>query len=112
MLDALGVKAVALRDEYPADTTDIRLFEELGGRNVVFISTDTSQMSREHEARALKEAGNTALYFGPFFQRMQFWDQAVWLLKRWKTIDGFVKGVAPGTCAEIKQNGKATVYHL
>ena len=110
MLCALDVDAVALRDEYPEDTKDIPLFKFLRGSNVVFVSTDTSQMTREQEARALKEAGITALYLGPFFQRKPFWDQAVWLVRRWKGIEGFAEGVTPETCAEIKQNGKALVY--
>ncbi len=112
MLCALGVDAVALRDVYPEDTKDIPLFEYLRGSNVVFVSTDTSQMTREQEARALKEAGITALYFGPFFQRKRFWDQAIWLVRRWKTIEGVAEGVVSGTCAEIKQNGKALPYQL
>jgi hypothetical protein len=112
MLRALGVDAVALRDQYPEATKDVSLFEMLRGRHLVYVSTDTSQMTREHEARALKNAGITALYFGPFFQRMRFWDQAIWLIKRWPRIDGFANGVAPGTCAEIKQNGAALVYPL
>ena len=112
MLRALDVDAVALREEFAEDTKDVSLFEKLSGRNVAFISTDTSQMTREQEARALKDAGITVLYLGPFFQHMRFWDQAVWLVRRWKVIEGFTEGVAQGTCAEIKQNGKAVVYQL
>ena len=112
MLKALGVDVIALREEFPQDTKDTQLFEHLHGRNVVFVSTDTSQLSREQEARALKGARITALYLGPFFQRMKGWDQAIWLVRRWKVIEGFAEGVAAGTCAEIKQNGKALVYQL
>lgn len=112
MLSTLGVDAVALREEYPESTDDISLFQSLRGRNLVFLTTDTSQLTREHEARALKEAGVTALFFGRFFQRMAFWDQAVWLVRRWPLIDGFASGVSRPTCAEIKQNGKALVYPL
>jgi len=112
MLSALGEDVEALREEYPEDTNDVALFQRLRGRNLVYVSTDTSQMRRQEEARALKEAGVTALFFGPFFQRMKFWDQAIWLVKRWPRIKGFATGVTPGTCAEIKQNGAALVYPL
>ena len=113
MLRALGEDAEALRENHPENIQDVPLFQELGNRpDLVFISTDKSQRTREQEARALKQAGITALYFGPFFERMKLWDQAVWLVKRWPRIKGFAEGVAKGTCAEIKQNGSALVYPL
>ena len=113
MLCALGEDAEALRARHPEDIEDVPLFTEIGKRSdVVFISTDTSQRTRKDEARALKEAGVTALYFGPFFEQMKLWDQAVWLVKKWPIIKGFAEGVAKGTCAEIKQNGRALVFQL
>lgn len=113
MLRALGEDAEALREKYSENIDDIPLFQELQKRpDSIFISTDKSQRNREEEAKALKRAGITALYFAPFFQKMKLWDQAVWLVKRWPRIKGFAEGVAKGTCAEIKQNGSALVYQL
>jgi hypothetical protein len=112
MLRALGEDAIALRDAFPEGIKDVPLFEKIKGKNLVFISTDAKQLTREHEARALKQAGNTALFLGPFFEKMLLWDQAVWLVRRWPRISGFAEGVAPGTCAEIKQNGTALIYPL
>jgi hypothetical protein len=112
MLRALGEDAIALREELPEGIKDVPLFDQIKGKNLVFITTDTKQLTREDEARALKKAGNTALYFGRFFEKMLFWDQAVWLVRRWPKIKGFAEGAAPGTCAEIKQNGTALVHPL
>ena len=113
MLCALGEDTESLRQAYPEDIKDLALFPELQGRrNIVFISTDTSQWNREAEARAIKDSGITALYFGPFFQKMGFWRQAVWLLNKWQTIRGYAEGVAKGTHAEIKQNGRAREFRL
>jgi hypothetical protein len=112
MLEALGVEAVALREQFSEHIQDPALFESLKGTGVVFVSSDTSQTTRSHEARALREAGITAIFFGPFWGKMQFWDQAVWLMRRWPLIDGFCCGVDLGTCAEIKQNGRARVISL
>ncbi len=112
MLRALGEDVVALREEFPEGIKDVPLFEKIKGRKLVFVSTDARQLTREHEARALKQAGNTAIFFGPFFEKMVLWDQAAWLVRRWPTIRGFAEGVAPGTCAEIKQSGKALIYRL
>jgi hypothetical protein len=112
MLRSLDEDAVALHEGFPAGIKDERLFEGIKGRKLVFVSTDAKQLTREQEARALKDAGVTALFFGPFFGKMLLWDQAAWLVRRWPTIRGFAEGVAPGTCAEIKQSGKALIYPL
>ena len=112
MLRALGEEVIALREEFPESIKDVDLFEQLRGRHDILASTNTSQLTRKHEARALKQCGITALYFGPFYQKMKLWDQAVWLIKRWPLINGFARGVTKVTCAEIKQNGKALVLSL
>ena len=113
MLRALGEEVESLREKYPEDIKDIALFPELRNRrDIVFVSTDTSQWTRTEEARAIKAAGITTLYFGPFFQRKLLWDQAVWLMRRWLKIKGFAEGAAKGTCAEIKENGRALVFPL
>jgi hypothetical protein len=111
MLRALGEDAESLRQKYPEDIDDLLLFLELQKRrDVVFISTDTSQWTREHEARALRDSGVTALYFGPFFLKLGLWAQAVWLIGKWQKIKGYAEGAVTGTLAEIKQNGRAQEY--
>lgn len=112
MLRALGEDAVPLREGLPSNIKDVALFSQLRGRGLVFVSTDTSQLTRQQEARALKQACITALYFGPFFQRMKLWPQAVWLVRRWPGISAFASNIAMGSCAEIKQNGAAFFYPL
>lgn len=110
MLRALGEDAVALRAEFTADIDDIQLFSRLHGRNLVFVSTDRKQLTREHEARAIRQAGVSALYFGPFSGRMRFWDQATWLVAKWPRIKGFTEGAIMGIVVEVKQNGKSVMY--
>ena len=112
MLEALEVEIVSLRMEFHEDIKDIPLFHKLHGRRLAFISTNTNQRTREHEARALKAAGVTALYFGPFFMKLQFWAQATWLVRRWPDIHSFATSMELGVCAEIKQNGTAMIYRL
>jgi len=112
MLEALKVEIVSLRKEFHQDVKDIPLFHELHGRKLAFISTDTSQRTREHETRALKDDGVTSLYFAPFFMKMQFWAQATWLVRRWPDIDSFATSMDLGVCAEIKRNGSAIIYSL
>ncbi len=112
MLDALGVEVVALRDELEENTPDIEILEKLQERDVVFVTADRHQLTRQHEAMALKQSNVTAIFFGPFWANMKFWQQAAWLVNRWERIEGFLDGVEAGTIAEIRQNGKALPYHL
>ncbi len=112
MLAAIDVEATALREHFAESITDVALFEKLTGSDAVFVSCDLSQTTQALEAKALRQCGVTAIYFGPFWSKLLFWQQAVWLVSKWQRIDGFASGVAPGTFAEIKQNGKAVPFTL
>lgn len=112
MLAALGVHVTALRAEFPADVADVTIFHQLRQRDVVFVSCGKSQAATAAEAKWLKQSGITAIYFGRFWPKMTFWQQAAWLVAKWPTIDGYANGVAPGTFAEIQQNGKAVPFTL
>lgn len=110
MLTALGIDAVALRHHFSESTRDVVLFESLVGRDVAFVSCDYSQTTSADERDALKLCGITAIYFDPFFGKLRFWSQAAWLVRSWPAIDGFASGVARGTFAEVKQNGRAMPF--
>ncbi len=112
MLRALGEDVNALREQFPQDIDDVSLFSQLRGPNLVFLSTDTSQLTRTQEARALKQAKITALFLGPFFGKMNLWQQAAWLVAKWPKIRQFSEAVTEGSCAEIKQNGTVSFYPL
>ena len=112
MLAAVEVDVIALREIYPEDIKDVELFARLKDLNYVFVTTDDKQKTRVHEARGIKEAGLTALWLGPFWEKKPFWEQAVWFITRWRKIDGYIQGVAKGTCAEVKENGKSMPFNL
>lgn len=112
MLAAIDVEATSLREHFAESIKDVALFEKLTGSDAVFVSCDLSQTTRTLEAKALKKCGVTAIYFGPFWGKLLFWQQAVWLIGKWPRIDGFASGIAPGTFAEIKQNGKAVPFTI
>lgn len=105
-------EVVALIEKFPPDVPDAVFLPQLRHEGFVYVTTDRHQKSREREARAIKEANITALWFGPFWSRMGFWDQAAWIITRWPKIDGYVRGVATGTCAEVKQNGTSQPFNL
>jgi hypothetical protein len=113
MLSALEVfEVVALRDKFPHGIGDVELFQELKGTGFVFVTCDDRQKTREGEAKAIRDSGLTALWLGPFWSKKLFWDQAKWVINRWPVIDGYVKGVAEGTCAQVKENGKSMPFNL
>lgn len=103
---------VALRDRFDQNIGDVELFSELKGSGFVFVTFDDKQRTRMREATALREAGLTSLWFGPFWAKKSFMDQAKWIITRWPTIDGYVAGCVKGTCAEIRENGKAMAFTL
>ncbi len=112
MLRALGEDVEALRDHFPEDIDDVSLFSQLAGQDLVFLTTDTSQLTRKNEARALKQAKVTALFLGPFFGKMKLWPQASWLVSRWPQIKRAAESLTKGSCAEVKQNGTVSFFSL
>lgn len=84
MLTALGVGMVALRDRFPPDTDDVDFLRALGGSDYVLVSLDRRQLTRIAEASALRAAGISAMYFGPFYSDLGFWKQAEYLVRFWE----------------------------
>jgi hypothetical protein len=82
MLRALGVDATPLRERFPPDINDVDLFKALSGLEVTIVGPDMRQLTRSHEARELKAAGISAVYFGPFYSKFELWEQAAWLVRR------------------------------
>ena len=114
MLDALEVfdEVVALRDKFPQDIDDVVLFDALKGSEYVFVTHDHKQKTRRSETEALIESGMTSLWLGPFWKKLTFWGEAKWIVSHWETIDGYVRGVAVGTSAEVQQNGKSRPFKM
>lgn len=106
MLRALDVQIDALRDVVDHDTPDTVLFELLSGSDYIFISQDRAQLTRVAEATALRAAGISALYFGPFWSGLGFWKQAQYLIKNWQEFDTVLRRLAKGSIVEAKLNGK------
>ena len=110
MLKALGVSAVALREVFPQSIKDPDLLHALKGTDYVFVSSEQRMRHKPIEAALLREANITALFFAPFWGKLGFWEAAIWLLRRWELIDGFARGVAKGTCANVQQNGRSRIF--
>lgn len=113
MLAALGEDVAPLRHVFPQDIKDPDLLAALkNGPFDVFVSSERAMRTRPTEAYLLKSAHVTALFFGPFWSKLTFWQQAAWLVQRWPTIAGFASGVTKGTTATVKHNGKSEIFQL
>jgi hypothetical protein len=112
MLCALGEDVTHLSTEFPKEIDDRVFLRRLKGRYDVYLTYDHKQKTRKAEARAIKEAGLTALWFAPFWGGLDFWAQAKWLITRWERIDQFANSAVLGTCAEVRHSGRADVFQL
>lgn len=112
MLSALQVEAVSLRAEFSESVADEDFLRELRSKHDVYMTYDHKQKTRTAEAAAIRESGVTALWFGPFWGKKTFWQQAKWIVTRWELIDRFATSADPGTCAEVKENGKSRAFAL
>jgi predicted nuclease of predicted toxin-antitoxin system len=108
MLAALGVDVVAVREveDLGEGAPDVGILQWLKGRERVFVTADKHIRSRPAEIAALSASGVTALFLERFWAKLDFWQQAAWLVGRWPQIDQFASSASPGTCATIQQRGR------
>jgi PIN domain-containing protein len=108
MLAALGVDVLAVRDvgDLGEGTFDIKILQWLEGRDRLFVTADKHIRSRPAETGALKETGVTALFIERFWAKLDFWQQAAWLVGRWPQIGQFASSASTGTCATIQQRDR------
>lgn len=112
MLRALDEDVTPLRELFPQNITDEELLAAISPPTV-FVTADLRQQTRVHEAKAMKASGCTVLFFSRFWgKRMNLWQQAIWLLRRWEVIRNYCEGVAVGTVSEVQQNGRSTPINL
>ena len=111
-LRILRQDARALREEFLEDTPDIVWIQELGKRGWPLITVDRRIWSRPQELVALRQAGVTAFFLGPFFSKALFWDQAVWLMRHWPKFRNVTAALVKGACFTVQQNGKMTPMQL
>src|SRR5690349_11884264 len=98
MLTALEVDVLAVRDvqDLGQAATDVEILQWLTGRDRFFITADKRIRSRPAEIAALKETAVSALFLERFWAKLEFWQQAAWLVARWPQIDQFASTITPG----------------
>lgn len=104
-LRALGKDVVALREEFPQNTTDTTWLAELGGHGWALVTVDRHIRSRPLERAALRDAQITAFFLCPFWSKLPYWDQAVWIVRRWPKFELIAATLTRGTHVNVQQNG-------
>lgn len=88
MLRALEVEATPLVERFAANTSDEVFLPQIGDFDIL-LSHDRKQTTRVRELIAFRASGVTGLYLERFWGRLEFWGQALWLVRFWPTIDAF-----------------------
>jgi len=112
MLAALDRDVEHVSRVFDESISDVEFLSALKGKHDVYITYDHRQKTRQAEAAAIRESGVTALWLGPHWGKKSFWGQAKWLITRWETIEQYARSTVPGTCAEVKENGKSMPFTL
>jgi len=97
----LDIDATHLRDHFPADTKDVVWIPEIGKKGWVLVTADLSVQKRNAERIALREANIVTFFFGTWFLDKRKWDQVVWIIKHWRTIEEEAHKTKPGTSLEV-----------
>lgn len=112
ILKLLGVQAKTLRDEFGASIPDVDYLNRLRGTGWVLVTADRHILRRRFEREALRASGVTALFFEPFWLKLDIWAQVSWLTKRWPEIDQFVAGRVPGALIRVSQRGRLDMLNI
>jgi len=107
-LVALDKDVVSLREYFEPSTPDIVWLEELGRKGWPLITADKRIRSRPQERAILKSAHLTTFFLGRFFLKMHYWDQAVWLIRRWPRIEETARSFTRSVHFSVQQSGKMT----
>jgi predicted nuclease of predicted toxin-antitoxin system len=105
-LGDLGVGAIHLQDELPEDASDVAWLRLAGERRWVAVTGDARIVKAPREREALRAANIVVVVMHKGFVRLDLWNQAAWLIKNWRTIDGAVGRAAPGTNLRVGPRGQ------
>jgi hypothetical protein len=107
-LTALDKEVTCLRYYFPENTPDEIWVRELGHNHWPLVTVDKHVRTRPLERHALKQANVTTFFLCPFFAKLYFWPQAVWLVKYWPRFEDVAKNMTRGICFSVQQSGKMT----
>jgi hypothetical protein len=105
-LRQVNKEVLALRERFAEDTADEVWLSELAHSASVLLTVDRHIRTRPLERRELRKSGIIALFLGPFFSKLRFWQQFVWLVRNWEKLEQTIAGLARGSCMLVRQNGK------
>ena len=105
-LRAVGKDVFALKEQVPEDTPDTEWLADVGRRRWIVLTGDRHIRSRSSERAVLDRWRVTVLLLGRFYARKTYWEQFVWLVRRWSVLEAGVASLRPGTSVLVQENGR------
>ncbi len=105
-LRALDRDVIALRENWAQNTPDVDWLRDIGAEGWALVTVDKRIRTRPQEQLVFMQTGVTGFFLGRFWPKMQFWDQATWLIRYWPRFEAFAESLGKPACLAVRQNGK------
>jgi hypothetical protein len=105
ILRALEMDAVGVLELFGQGWKDEQFIPTLDKHNDTLVTYDKRMRTRPAGARALQEVGVRSLFFGPWWDGKQQWDQAEWLILTWRRVHEQAVLMDPGVWLWVRANG-------
>jgi|SwirhirootsSR2_FD_contig_31_5520312_length_1558_multi_4_in_0_out_0_2 hypothetical protein len=104
-----GHEVVALRDRFPADTSDETWIRQLGKEGGWCVVSGDRFLKTPGERAAWRESKLTTFFLAPGWSSLTHWAKAAKLVHAWPIIESTAVNVEAGAAFEVKVSGKLSV---
>ncbi len=106
ILRLLGVKGlITMERAYGTGAKDEDWIPMAAEQGYIYVTLDRMQLVDEAISQRFHDAGARAVFFSSRFAQAPKWDQAVWLLKHWRTIADATCAIPRGSIRFVHWNG-------
>ncbi len=106
ILRMLEVDAVHLRERFVPSTPDTVWLPWVGESGWVVVTADTHQRTVPAECAAYRQHQLRAVFLYGRFLEQTLWQQMLWFLKHWPTVERELAKHGPGTCLRASRSGQ------
>lgn len=105
-LEALGVDARHLKDEFDENTKDL-VWMPVVAKHGWIVVTDDNRIRKRPSERALRtELKLTTVFLAGSMANLRMWDQATKIVHAWPAIEAGLEHAQRGTCLLVSLHGK------
>ena len=98
-----STKSLAPRDKFPENIADAELFRQLKKPRLRVCHERREAENQRTGSTGHQRGRFTSCLVRTFLVKEELLGPAKWIVTRWPTIDGYVQGVAKGTCAKLTE---------